>query len=703
MSIKEKIIELMSQKDYKPMLKEELLVKFDIPIEFKKEFFKVLKDLEKEGTIIKSANERYGKIDTDYLVVGKLQGHERGFGFVIPEEKENPDVYISAEAMNGAMHGDKVVANVIKRSEGGKRQEGEIIRILERKNQFIVGTFEDNKNFGFLIPDNQKIFHDVFIPKGHTNGAKNGQKIVVEITQWPERRRNPEGKVSEILGYPDETGTDVLSIIRQFDLPEEFPEKVIRFAQNIEDRISEDDIKERKDLRRVKTFTIDGADAKDLDDAISIEKLENGNYSLGVHIADVSHYVREGTPLDKESYRRGNSVYLVDRVIPMLPKELSNGICSLNPNVDRLCLSVIMEIDKIGKVVSHEIVETVINSDKRLIYEDVSNYLEDDDEEAREKLDGILEEINLMEELMHILKSQRENRGSIDFNFPETQIILDERGKPVDIKKADRRIANRMIEEFMLVTNETVAEQFFWAEVPFLYRIHEQPSEERMATFSKFIYNLGYKLKGKEIHPKDLQILTEEIEGKKEELVISTMMLRSLKKAKYSMDQDIHFGLAAKYYSHFTAPIRRYPDLVIHRIIKDFIKGKMNSHKQELLKANLPEIAEHTSYTERLAEEAEREVQDLKMTQYMSERIGEEYEGIISSLTNFGMFVQLENTIEGLVPFSQMLDDYYQFDEENLKIVGERTKKEYNLGDKVKIEVVGADIVRRNIDFQLIV
>ncbi|OLS03834.1 ribonuclease R [Tissierella creatinophila] len=703
MSIKEKIIELMSQKDYKPMLKEELLVKFDIPIEFKKEFFKVLKDLEKEGTIIKSANERYGKIDTDYLVVGKLQGHERGFGFVIPEEKENPDVYISAEAMNGAMHGDKVVANVIKRSEGGKRQEGEIIRILERKNQFIVGTFEDNQNFGFLIPDNQKIFHDVFIPKGHTNGAKNGQKIVVEITQWPERRRNPEGKVAEILGYPDETGTDVLSIIRQFDLPEEFPEKVIRFAQNIEDRISEDDIKDRKDLRRVKTFTIDGADAKDLDDAISIEKLENGNYSLGVHIADVSHYVREGTPLDKESYRRGNSVYLVDRVIPMLPKELSNGICSLNPNVDRLCLSVIMEIDKSGKVLSHEIVETVINSDKRLIYEDVSNYLEDNDEEAREKLDGILEEINLMEELMHILKSQRENRGSIDFNFPETQIILDERGKPIDIKKADRRIANRMIEEFMLITNETVAEQFFWAEIPFLYRIHEQPSEERMATFSKFIYNLGYKLKGKEIHPKDLQMLTEEIEGKKEELVISTMMLRSLKKAKYSMDQDIHFGLAAKYYSHFTAPIRRYPDLVIHRIIKDFIKGEMSTHKQEILKANLPEIAEHTSYTERLAEEAEREVQDLKMTQYMSERIGEEYEGIISSLTNFGMFVQLENTIEGLVPFSQMLDDYYQFDEENLKIVGERTKKEYNLGDKVKIEVVGADIVRRNIDFQLVV
>ncbi len=706
MTIKEKIIEYMSEKDYKPMSREELLSKLDISMEFKKEFFKILKDLEKEGRIIKSANKKYGKIDSEYLVVGKLQGHERGFGFVIPDKKghskENPDVFIPADAMDGAMNGDKVIANIIKRSEGDRRQEGEIIRILERRSQFVVGTFEDNRNFGFLIPDDRKIFYDIFISKANTNGAKDGQKVVVEITKWPEPRRNPEGKVSEILGYPNEVGTDVLSIIRQFDLPEEFSEKVSNFAKNIEDKISQDEIIGRNDLRSLKTFTIDGADAKDLDDAVSIEKLDNGNYRLGVHIADVSHYVREASPLDKESYKRGNSVYLVDRVIPMLPKELSNGICSLNPNVDRLCLSVIMEVDKNGKVVSHEIVETVINSNKRLIYDDVSNYIENNDDKAREKLDGVLEELKLMEELMHILKTQRESRGSIDFNFPETQIILDERGKPIDIRKADRRIANRMIEEFMLVTNETVAEQFFWAEIPFLYRIHEEPSEERMAIFNKFIYNLGYRLKGKEIHPKDLQILTKEIEGKQEELVISTMMLRSLKKAKYSMDQDIHFGLAAKYYSHFTAPIRRYPDLINHRIIKSFIKGTMDANRQDMLKGRLPEIAEHTSYTERIAEEAEREVEDLKMTEYMSQRIGEEYEGIISSLTNFGMFVQLENTIEGLVSFSQMLDDYYHFDEENLKIVGERTKKVYNLGDKVKIEVIGVDMVRRNIDFQLI-
>ena len=702
MSIKEKLIEFMSKETYKPMTREDLLVEFDIPIEFKKEFFKVLKELEKEGTIIRSSNNRYGKIDTDYLVVGKLQGHERGFGFVLPEEKENPDVYISAESMNGAMHGDKVVANVTKRSQEGKRQEGEILRILERNSQFVVGTYEDNKNFGFLIPDNQKIFHDIFIPKSNANGAKNGQKVVVEITQWPEPRRNPEGRVSEVLGYPNEVGTDVLSIIRQFDLPEEFPENISRIAGDIEDSISKKEKEGRVDLRDLKTFTIDGADAKDLDDAISIEILENGNYSLGVHIADVSHYVPEGSPLDKEAYKRGNSVYLVDRVIPMLPKEISNGICSLNPNVDRLCLSVIMQINKDGKVVTHEIQETIINSSKRLVYDDVSDYLEEDSESSKELLEGILEELDMMKDLMIILKEQREIRGSIDFNFPETEIILDERGKPVDIRQADRRIANKMIEEFMLITNETVAEQFFWAEIPFLYRIHEQPSEERMTAFSTFIYNLGYRLKGKEIHSKDLQMLTKEIEGKKEEPVISMMMLRSLKKAKYSMAQDIHFGLAATYYSHFTAPIRRYPDLTIHRIIKSFINGKISKHKQDLLNNTLPEIAEHTSLTERTAEEAEREVQDLKMTQYMSERIGEEYEGIISSLTNFGMFIQLENTIEGLVPFSQMIDDYYQFDEKNLQIIGERTKKVYNLGDKVKIEVVGADIPRRNIDFQLI-
>ncbi|MBC8591438.1 ribonuclease R [Wansuia hejianensis] len=703
MSIREKIMELMNSKDYKPMLKEELFIKFDIPIEFRKEFYKILNGLEKEGLIVKTTNDRYGPINTDYLVIGKLEGHERGFGFVIPDEPDRNDIFIPADSIAGAMNGDKVVVNILKRSQSNKKEEGEIIRILERANEFIVGTFEDNRNFGFLIPDDTKISHDVFIPKAFTAGAKDGQKVVVKITQWPEPRRNPEGKVVEILGYVGEKGTDILSVIRKFDLPEEFPERVQYYASSLGETISEDDMKERVDLRDLKTFTIDGADAKDLDDAISIEILENGNYSLGVHIADVSHYVRENSILDKEAYRRGNSVYLLDRVIPMLPKELSNGICSLNPYEDRLALSVIMEINKSGKVVSHKILESVIKSDARLVYDDVSDYIEKEDEIAKEKLKDVIIELEQMKDLATILYEQRQRRGSIDFNFPETVIILDEKtGDPVDIHKADRRVANRMIEEFMLVTNETISEEFFWAEIPFLYRIHEEPNEERIASFSKFIHNFGYNLKGKEIHPKELQLLTKEIEGKKEEIVISTLLLRSLKKARYSSENDIHFGLAAKYYSHFTAPIRRYPDLVIHRIIKDYLKGKLTLDKQNQLEEVLPDIAKHTSSTEKRAEEAEREVEDLKKTQYMSERIGQTYEGIVSSLTNFGMFVQLENTIEGLIHFNHMLDDYYHFDEENYYIIGEKSKKKYSLGDTVKVEVIGADVSRRAIDFQLV-
>lgn len=702
MTIREKILEFINSKEYKPMIKEEILTKFDIDLSDKKEFYKILDSLEKEGLLIKTANERYAPINKDYLVVGRLEGNERGYGFVVPNDKDREDVFIPAENMAGAMNGDTVIANILKKSVNGRRAEGEIIRILNRENQFIVGTLEENKNFGFLIPDDKKIAYDVFIPKGSFGEAKNGQKVVVEITRWPEPRRNPEGKVVEVLGYIGEKGTDILSIIRQFKLPEEFPDRIKEIAANIEQEISTKDLEGRTDLRHLKTFTIDGADAKDLDDAISIAVLDNGNYSLGVHIADVAHYVKEGSPLDREALNRGNSVYLIDRVVPMLPKELSNGICSLNPNEDRLTLSIIMEISKHGKVVNHKILESVINSKARLIYDDVSDYLENDSEEAKEKLKDVLTELKDMEELARILNNNRERRGSIDFDFPETMIILDDIGNPIEIKKMDRRIANRMIEEFMLVANETVAEEYFWAEISFLYRIHEEPAQEKLSDFAKFIHNFGYILKGKEIHPKELQLLTKEIKGKKEEIVISTLLLRSLKKARYSSEPNIHFGLAAKYYCHFTAPIRRYPDLVIHRIIKDNLKGKLSLDKQRILEGKLPDIADHTSMTERRAEDAEREVEDMKKAQYMSDKIGEKYEGIISSLTSFGIFVQLENTVEGLVHFSNMLDDYYNFDEENYYIIGERTKKIYRLGDVVNIEVVGADPLRRNIDFAIV-
>lgn len=703
MTIRLKITELMEEKNYKPMLKEEISIHFDIEKKDRQDFYKILEGLEKEGIIIKAKNERYGLLSSEYLITGVLEGHERGFGFVMPKEKTRRDVFIPAENMNGAMHGDKVVATITKREEAGKREEGEVIRILERSTKTIVGTFEDNKNFGFVIPDEHKISYDIFIPKSQTKNAKTNQKVVVEILTWPEARRNPEGRVVEVLGFLEDKGTDILSIIRQFDLPEKFPSKVEEIAASIPLEVQPEELEGRLDLRDLNTFTIDGFDAKDLDDAVSIEMKENGNYYLGVHIADVSHYVKERSPIDREAVERGNSVYLIDRVIPMLPKALSNGICSLNPNVDRLTLSVLMEIDKSGNVVEHKIVESVINSKERLTYDYVSDYLEDKDSESDEKVESVKEQLKLMEDLCHILYAKRERRGSIDFEFPEAKIILNEQGVPIEIRKEDRRIANRIIEEFMLISNETVAEQFFWAEVPFLYRTHDEPSPEKIADFNKLIHNFGYILKGKqEIHPKELQLLMTEIRGKKEEPLISMLLLRSLKKAIYSAESGIHFGLAAQYYSHFTAPIRRYPDLVIHRIIKMFINGKLNPKSQQKLEANLPEIAEHTSMTERRAEQAEREVEDMKKAQYMSKYIGEEFEGIVSSLTNFGMFVQLDNTVEGLVHFSNMFDDYYHFDEDNYHIIGERTNRIYRLGDSVKIKVIDANVARRNIDFQIL-
>lgn len=700
MSMREIIVEFMKQPKYKPMLKEELAVAFKIDRKDQREFFKSLESMEKEGIILKARNERYGLLNNEYMALGVLEGNEKGFGFVISKDRPGEDVFISAENMNGAMHGDKVVVNILKRREASRKQEGEIIRILERANETVIGTYEGNGNFGFVIPDNHKLSYDIFIPKAGSMNAKDGHKVIVELTRWPEPRRNPEGSVVEVLGYPWEKGTDILSIVRMFNLPSVFPEDVIKEAQAVPMRIPDDEISRRRDLRQLKLFTIDGADAKDLDDAVSIESLDNGGYRLGVHIADVSHYVKDGSPLDKEALKRGNSVYLLDRVIPMLPHELSNGICSLNPNEDRLAMSVIMDIDKKGKVYAHEIFESVINSKARLIYDDVSDLLEGKTS-TEGKLKEVAEELFVMKELMDILRARRERRGSIDFDFPESYIELDENGKPIDVRKLERRVANRLIEEFMLVCNETVAERFFWAQIPFLYRIHEDPNPEKVADFLRFIHNFGYSIRGKELHPKDFQRLTDEIKGRREEPVISTLLLRTMQKAVYSSEPGKHFGLAAQYYSHFTSPIRRYPDLQIHRIIKETLRGSLSHIRMEHLEGWLPEVADHTSMTERRAEEAEREVDDLKKAQYMAERIREEYDGIVSSVTSFGMFVQLENTIEGLVHFSNMEDDFYFFDEENYMIVGERTKRTYRLGDEVRIKVIGADIGKKNIDFAI--
>ncbi|WP_461204597.1 ribonuclease R [Clostridium sp. DL1XJH146] len=696
------VLGFLNEQATKPMKMKDLAFIFQIKKHEMDEFKDLINEMESKGFIIRNRKNHIGIPEKMGLTSGRLQGNQKGFGFVIPEDGAS-DIFVLASNMNGAMNGDKVLAKVTKEENRGKKREGEIVRVVERANNNVIGVYEESQNFGFVIPEEKKISKDIFIPKGDTNGAKNKDIVIVEITKWPDNRRSPEGRIVDVLGKKGEKGIDILTIIKKFALPEEFPAKVQSFAANISVDIPEEEYKRREDLRGIKMVTIDGEDAKDLDDAVSIEILENGNYYLGVHIADVSHYVKEKNPLDKEAFKRGNSVYLIDRVIPMLPKELSNGICSLNPKVDRLAMTCFMEINKDGKVVDYRISESIIKTNERMTYKNVTKILKDEDEELIKKYDYLVEDFKIMRELCEILYKKRTDRGAIDFDFEECKIILDKMGKPIDIRPYEREIANRVIEEFMLVCNETVAEHMYWANVPFIYRIHEDPDEEKLQRFNEFVYNLGYAVKFKnEVHPKQLQQVVEKVKGEKEETIVNTLLLRSLKKAKYSPEPVGHFGLAAKYYSHFTSPIRRYPDLIIHRIIKEFINGGIDEKRIAKLKNIVGEASLQSSDTERIAQEAEREVDDLKKAEYMQDRIGEKYEGIISSVTNFGMFVELPNTVEGLVHISALDDDYYVYDEDHLCLIGERTKNIYKLGDRAEIIVSRVDIDNREIYFELV-
>lgn len=700
---KERILEFMREDAYKPLLFGELTTVLDVPKTDTDLFRNVIEELEAEGKIFKTHKDRYGVPERMNLIVGYLQGNERGYGFVVPDDEDIKDIFIPSDGLNGAMHHDRVIARVNKKVIGDKRSEGEIIRIIKRANETVVGTFESSKYFGFVVPDDRRISGDIFIPKDELNGAKSGQKVVAQILVWPEKRRNAEGRIVEIIGDKNEPGADILSIIKSYNLKEDFPEEVIKQAESISQTVTEDMIKGRRDLRGLRMVTIDGEDAKDLDDAVSIERLPNGNYKLGVHIADVSFYVTEGSPLDREALKRGTSVYLVDRVIPMLPKSLSNGICSLNPRIDRLAFSVMMEIDSSGKVVDHEIFESVINIEERMTYTNVYKILEENDEELIKRYEYLLNDFKTMKELALILRRKRTLRGAIDFDFDEAKIILDEKGRPVEVKKYEITIANKIIEEFMLICNETVAEHFYWSNTPFVYRIHEEPDSEKIETFAEFVHNLGYTLKGiNKIHPKALQDLLEKAKGTKEETIISTVMLRSLQKARYSHINHGHFGLAAKYYSHFTSPIRRYPDLIIHRIMKEYLKGRMNPDRENVLNERLPDITKLCSERERAAEEAERETDDLKKVEYMKKHEGEVFEGIISGVTSFGMFVELSNTIEGLVRMSSMEDDYYIFNEKQYSLIGEKSRKVYRIGDTVNVMLVRADIAARKIEFTIV-
>jgi len=702
MTIKERILSFMTEQTYKPMIKKELGRILNINKNEMNAFEKLLIIMEKEGLIVKTGAEQYGIPEKMGLVIGLIQGHSKGYGFVTSEGKLH-DVFIPAANFNGAMHKDKVLVKIIREEEGGKKCEGEVVSVLERGNKTIIGTFQSSANFGFVVPEDKRVNVDVFIAKGEANGAKNGQIVVAEVTLWPEKKKNPEGKIIEILGNKGDKGIDILTIIRKHGLPEEFTEKVKKYTESIKDTISEDEIKGRTDFRDSKIITIDGEDAKDLDDAVNVELLSNGNYRLGVHIADVSHYVRDKSALDKEALKRGTSVYLIDRVIPMLPRKLSNGICSLNPKVDRLTLSCVMEIDSSGRVVDHTICESVIRSTERMTYTDVTNLLSKEDPELINRYGYLLENFKNMEALSKILNKKRTVRGAIDFDFAESKIILDDLGKPIEVKPNERGIANRIIEEFMLVCNETIAEHMFWAYMPFVYRIHEEPKAEKLEHFNDFAHNLGYVIHyNQEVHPKELQAIIEQTKGKKEEVVISTLLLRSMMQARYSPVCSGHFGLAAKYYCHFTSPIRRYPDLIIHRIIKEFINGRLNESRMKRLTTDVEYASVQSSETERQAQDAEMEVDKLKKAEYMSYRIGESFEGVISSVTSFGFFVELPSTIEGLVHMSSLHDDFYIFDEKYLTLIGERTKKTFRLGDPIKIKVDRVDLEAYEVYFEVI-
>jgi len=701
---KEELLEYMHLKSYKPLSVEELIQELEITdID---SFRQMLRELEERGQIIQNRKGKYGLPQKMNLIVGRIQGNAKGFAFLIPDDPHEQDVYIKKEDLAGAMHNDRVIVRPYKHLEDRRKREGEVIRILTRANERVVGTFESSRYFGFVVPDEKRLYQDIFIPHNEAGGAQDGDKVVVEITRWPEPRRNPEGRVIEVLGHKSDPGTDILSIVRKYQLPEAFPEEVMRAAEQIPLTIREEEYRSRRDLRSLPMVTIDGEDAKDLDDAVSLEILPNGNYYLGVHIADVGYYVKEGSVLDKEALRRATSVYLADRVIPMLPPRLSNGICSLNAGEDRLAMTCFMEIDPKGETVNHEIIQSVIRVKERMTYTNVRKILEDRDPELLERYKDYVPIFETMRELCQILRQKRLKRGAIDFNFSESKVRLDERGKPLEIIKRERSIAEMIIEEFMIVANETVAEHYHWLETPFLYRVHEAPDIDDLNALNEFLGAFGYHIKINsrgEVSPRFFQLIVEKVQGRPEEKAINMTMLRTMKHARYAHAPLGHFGLAAKYYSHFTSPIRRYPDLAIHRVIREVQeKGTISGDRLKRLNALMMEYAEQSSLQERVAEDAERESVDLKKVEYMQDFVGEVFEGYISGVTSFGFFVELPNTVEGLVHVSTLNDDYYQFVEKHLMLVGENTRKVYRIGDKVKVLLTRVNIEERTIDFEVV-
>ena len=726
---KQMLLTLMKDPTYVPMKLKELAMLLGVPKEQRKDLEEVLNELVASGKVGISKKGKYARSEV-FAQTGIFSAHHRGFGFVTIEGRDG-DLFVPPDDTGDAMDGDTVQVIIDENGRGG-RAEARVLKVLKHANETLIGTFEKNKSFGFVIPDNPRITMDIFIPQGKENGAVSGHKVVVKLDTYATRNKNPEGHVQEILGHINDPGVDILSIVRAYGLPEEFPEDVMEEVSHAPEELSADYVTEeigkngRVDLRDVPMVTIDGEDAKDLDDAVSVSKETiNGEtiYHLGVHIADVSHYVKEGTPLDAEAYKRGTSVYLVDRVIPMLPHRLSNGICSLNAGCDRLAMSCLMDIDEKGIIVGHKICESVVRIDRRMTYTAVNAILEakngteepqtdaPEKEKSKEKAEfakKCLEEYAdfvpmflLLDETARVLRKKRMARGAVDFDFPECKIILDAKGRPVEIRPYERNAATMLIEDCMLAANETVAEDYYWQQIPFLYRSHEKPDGEKIKRFGILINNFGYsiRLQNGELHPKEMQKLLEKAAGSPEEALLARLALRSMKQAKYTTECMGHFGLAANYYTHFTSPIRRYPDLQIHRIIKENLHGGLTKKRIAHYEKILPEVAIWTSSRERLADEAERETDKAKKVQFMERHIGEEFTGVISGISNYGFYVELPNTVEGMVRLANLDGDYYVFDEEHYELVGERTRKKFKLGQTVKIQVVSVDRYLKTIDF----
>lgn len=698
--IKDMIIEHLSKKDIHPQGVEEI---YEIIEQIDSErLVEILEDMVSEGLLVKTPKkQKYTIPEKLGLKAAIILMNQKGFAFARPSLDEK-DIFISKSDLMGAMDKDKVLVSITKRAGEDQKAEGEVVQILERNISKVIGRYQREKDFGFVIPISRKITSDIYIPKKYENGAKEGDMVECEIYKYPEDEKKAEGKIKKIIADRNDKDVHFKAIFEENNLSYEFPKKVLKEVDKISEEIDENIIKNRLDLREQLIFTIDGWDAKDLDDAISIEKLPNGNYSLGVHIADVSEYVKDNTALDSEAFKRATSVYLVDTVVPMLPEKLSNGVCSLHPNVDRLSLSCIMQIDTKGKVIEHKVQKSIINSKARLVYTEVSDFLENDDETVIKKGDWLRDKLELSEELAKLLREKRFARGAMDFNFPESSIEMDANKEVIDIRPQERRIANKIIEEFMLITNEVIAEEFYWASVPFVYRVHEYPDVDKLRKLSPILEMYNHRLKiDEDVHPKQLQDLLDKLKGEKEEEVISTLLLRSLKKARYSQICLGHFSLSLKYYCHFTSPIRRYPDLQIHRIIKEFLDGKIDEKRSRYLEGVVAKASEQSSLMEQAADEAERQVDDLRKAQYMSKFVGDIFDGVVSSVTNFGIFVRLENTVEGLIRFVEMTDDRYDLDETNYLVVGKSTGKKYAIGDKIKVKVTRTSEEFREVDFAI--